>query len=155
MTVDSLLKLCNYADSTCQNLYSQLFTYLDPLRNDPVLPLLTFKEPHCLLEELFVVAEREKRPETTACLLHAILLAKVESPFYKFNIHAAMTPSEVKKLFEPVFTQAKDLHNIYQQKAQHNKTVPTASQSSTPRASSSFFSTTTSSDITPFVTVRT
>lgn len=155
--MDSLLLLCNYADSTRGKLYSQLYDYLVPLRKDPVLPLLTFREPlvHSL-EELFTEAEREKGPEATACLLQAILLAQVESPFHKFNVHAAMTPLEIKRLFEPVFSQARDLNNIYQQKLQHvAKLKSTESLSSTFKASPPAFPATTEPDVmTPFVTVR-
>lgn len=35
--------------------------------------------------------------------------AEVKSTFHKINVHAAMSPSEVKSHLEPIFRQAKDL----------------------------------------------
>lgn len=161
VSMDSLLLLCNYADGTSGKLYSQLYDYLAPLKKDPVLPLLSFKEPvtHSL-KELFEEAEGEKGPEATARLIQAILLAQVESPFHKFNVHAAMTPLEIKKLFEPVFSQAKNLHNIYQQKVPHLREATMSSwaeftASQCKAGASLTFSATTDLDMTPFVTVRT
>lgn len=123
VNVDSLLLLCNYTDGIHGKLYSQINTYLFRMRKYPVVPLLTFKEPHGVtLEELFTTAEEENSPEATAHLLQAILSAQVESTFHKINVHAALTPVEIKKLFEPVFSQAKHLQETYcQKKLQHTK----------------------------------
>ena len=36
--------------------------------------------------------------------------------FHKINVHAAMTPAEIRKLFEPAFSQAQLLRDTYRQK---------------------------------------
>ena len=95
-------------------LYCHLNTYLASMRNDPVVPLLTFNE--CSLDDLFLKIERNSTPEATVQLLHAILKAEVASTFYKINVHAALTPTEIKKEFDSVFDQAKLLEKMNQQK---------------------------------------
>ena len=113
---DALLLLCNYIDGSHGKLYIQVLKFLCPMRNDPVLPLLTFDDPNfSSLEKLFEMAEEEKTPEMTAQLLHAILKVQVKSSFYKINVHAAMTPAEIKKLFTPVVKQAELLEDKYKQ----------------------------------------
>ena len=115
-TEDGLLLLCNYIDGSHGKLYSQVLRFLCPMRNDPVLPLLTFDDPNISsLDKLFEMANEESTPEMTAQLLHAILKAQVKSSFYKINIHAAMTPAEIKKLFAPVVMQADLLQDTYKQ----------------------------------------
>ena len=114
-TEDALLLLCSYIDGHGK-LYSQVLRFLCPMKNDPVLPLLTFDDPNISsLDKLFEKAEEEKTPEITAQLLHAILKAQVKSSFYKINVHAAMTPEEIKKLFAPVVKQADLLQDTYTQ----------------------------------------
>lgn len=113
--LDSLLLLCNHSD-THGKFYSQLREYLRPMRSNPMVPLLVSKAmPTTHLEDLFDEAEREDTPEATAHLLDAILQAQVEPTFHKINVHAAMTPAEVKVQFEPVLSQAKDLEEAYKQ----------------------------------------
>lgn len=154
VNLDSLLLLCNYDDCTHGKLYRQLDAYLAPLRRDPVAHLLTFKE-HSIqqsLEDLFIEVEaaKENGPEATAHLLLAILTAQVEPAFYKINVHAAMTPVEIKKLFEPIISLANELQCMYLQKVQNEKAD---TESTTPQSSSVSYITTDSSLI-PFVTVR-
>jgi len=113
-TEDALLLLCNYVDGSHGKLYSQVLKFLSPMRNDPVLPLLTFKDSdYNSMDELFEAADRDSSPEMTAHLLHAILKAQVKSSFYKINVHAAMTPTDIKELFAPVLQQAEVLQNTY------------------------------------------
>ena len=113
---DALLLLCNYMDGSRGKLFNQVLQYLCPMRNDPVLPLLTFEDPdHESLDELFEKAGSEATAEMTAHLLHAILKAQVKSSFYKINVHAAMTPADIKKLFAPVVQQAELLQTTYRQ----------------------------------------
>ena len=114
-TEDALLLLCNYTDGHGK-LYDQVLRFLCPMRNDPVLPVLTFDDPNISsLDKLFEMAEEGKTPEMTAQLLHAILKAQVKSSFYKINVHAAMTPAEIKKLFAPVVKQADLLQDTCKQ----------------------------------------
>ncbi len=127
VSMESLLLLCNHSDGTHGYLYSQLHEYLRPMRNDPVVPLLTRRtpcgatpaipadQPHPL-EQLFEEAEREGTPEAFARLLQAILTAQVQPTFHKINVHAAMTPTEIRQLFEPVFSQAQLLQHTYRRK---------------------------------------
>ena len=115
-TEDALLLLCNYIDGSHGKLYSQVLKFLCLMRNDPYLPLLTFDDPNfSSLDKLFEIAEEEKTPEMTAQLLHAILKAQVKSAFYKINVHAAMSPTEIMKLFAPVVKQADLLQDTYKQ----------------------------------------
>ena len=55
-------------------------------------------------------------PQSTAHLLHGILNAQITPTFHKVNVHAAMTPGDIKKHFEPVFSQARVLQEAYQQR---------------------------------------
>lgn len=119
VNVDSLMLLCNHSDGTHGRLNPQVMTYLRPMRNDPVVPLLTFADADIQsLDELFAEAETEDTPEATARLLQAVLVAQVEPTFHKINVHAAMTPAEVKDLFEPVFSQALLLQEAHKKKLQ-------------------------------------
>lgn len=117
VSFDSLLQLCNHTDGVHGQLYPQLSRYLTPMRDNPMVPLLTFQAPPLRsLEELFAEMELEQSAEATARLLQAILTAQVAPTFHKINVHAAMTPSEIRKLFEPVFRQAQLLQQTYQHK---------------------------------------
>ena len=113
-TEDALILLCSYVDGSRGMLYSQVLKFLSPMRNDPVLPLLTFKDSdYDSLDNLFEAVDQEASPEMTAHLLHAILKAQVKSSFHKINVHAAMTPTDIKELFAPVLEQAELLQNTY------------------------------------------
>ena len=170
VTVEALQLLCNHADGTHGQLYSQLTNYLAPMRNDPVVPLLAFKEPQIRsLEELFADLDSDGGPDATARLLQAVLKAQVAPTFHKINVHAAMTPAEIKKLFEPVFEQAKLLRDTYQRKVERVKAreekvreenLAKRRESSVSRrsvassiASSTSSTTTSDPDVIPFVTV--
>lgn len=108
MSIDELRPLCS-------QLYTQLKEYLRLMRNDFVVPLLVI-EMGCM-EEMFDKADKEgNTPEAVSHLVHAILLAKVVPTFHKINVHAAMTPSEVKSQLRPVFSQANVLLKRCQQK---------------------------------------
>ena len=43
------------------------------------------------------------------------------STFHKVNIHTALTPSDIRKLLNPAFEQAKILQNTYQKKMQSDQ----------------------------------
>ena len=110
---ESLLLLCNESDDKGK-FYSQIKEDLCLMREDPMVPLLECKAtPTKTMRELFNQMDSEDSPEATAHLLYAILLAEVESTFHKINVHAAMTPAEVKTLLQPVIAQAKDLQERY------------------------------------------
>lgn len=91
---------------------------LDNMGNNPMIPLLvqvTDKQEsgnNCPVTaavsmcKLFDKAKNEDSPEATASLLYAIFSTEVDSTFHKINVHAAMTPADVRKLFEPIFRQA-------------------------------------------------
>ena len=148
-TMESLLLLCNQTDGAHGMLYSQINTYLAPMKKYPVVSLLTLKEPCKLsLEELFTNAEQEKSPEATAHLLQAVFSAQLESTFHKINVHAALSPAEIKTLFDPIFKQAKNLQETYRKSLQH---VADANETSEPTFTSSFSSA--NPNRTPFVTV--
>lgn len=114
VSLGSLLLLFNHSEMR-DRFYSQLNKYICPMRNDPVVLLLVCKAaPRKTLDDLFDAAAREDTPETTASLLHAILHAEVEPIFYKINVHAAMTPADVKKEFIPIIKQARQLQHSCQ-----------------------------------------
>lgn len=112
--MDSVKLLCN-------KFHSSLKECLEPMGKNPMIPLLKYElpaipngqksepivTPKRPIEELFEKAKEEDSPEATAHLLYAILLAEVVTTFHKINVHAAMTPTDVKKHFEPIFNQAK------------------------------------------------
>ena len=109
----SLLLLCNHSNPRGK-FYSQLKEYLQPMRDNPVVPLLLYKAMTTRhMVDLFDEAESKDTPEATAELLLAILQAQVQPTFHKINVHAALTPAEVKNLFEPVLSQARSLKETY------------------------------------------
>ena len=72
---DGLLLLCNLSDGSRGKLFSQLRTMLLPMKNDPVVALLTLKDNKYgpSVEEMFDQAELNDTPEvhTCACKLQA------------------------------------------------------------------------------------
>ena len=89
-----------------------------------VHPLLKIKSKSGKsLDELFHDAESGDSPQATAAFLHALLNSEVQDTFYKINVHAAMTPSEVEHQLEPAFSHAKVLkekHDRQRVKLQEN-----------------------------------
>ena len=158
MSMESILKLCSSAKESGGNLYCHLNAYLVSVRNDPIVPLLTLAEPNvCSLDELFLKVENNTIPEDTAHLVQAILLAEVAPTFYKINVHAALTPTEIKKQFDPVFNQAKLLEKMEQQKLERQKEMDESlgrkKDLSTSVSSQGSSSTITDSNHAPVVTV--
>ena len=144
--IESLLLLCNQTDGEHVMLYLPINVYLAPMKKYPIVSLLTLNEScKYTLEELFTKAEQENSPEATAHLLEAVFSAQLESTFHKINVHAALTPAEIKTLFEPIFKQAKNLLEAYQKAPQH---IAQANGTFQPTFASSL-----SSNRTPFVTV--
>lgn len=78
------------------------------------------------MKKLFDDVEGEDTPEHTAHLLYAILSAQVKTTFHKINVHAAMSPAEVRSQFEPVISQAKNLQEKYKENQIPFVTVRTA-----------------------------
>lgn len=122
-----------------------------------MVPLLINKTaPTRSLEDLFHVAEKENTLEATAHLLNAILQAQVECTFHKINIHAAMSPADVKGHFKPIFNKAQGLHEAYQKKVQRMKEdvkLDAAPSRIRPSQSSFSLSMTDQPEKTPFITV--
>ena len=86
----------------------------------------------------------------------------MEPTFHKINVHAAMSPAEVRQQFEPVFKQARLLQETHQQKLQRIKSDESIAarrrESATSRRSiisstSSASSSVSESEEAPFVTV--
>ena len=172
VSMDSLITLCNYSDDNGK-FYSQLKERLSQMKVHPLL-MLNSKSAKSL-EELFHDAEISDSPQATAAFLHALLNSEVQDTFYKINVHAAMTPSEVEHQLKPAFSQAKVLKEKHdQQRVEANtsseNTSPlnesfeaSSNEGSTPSASAS--ATTTEAPVStttynmheevPFVTVRT
>lgn len=145
-TIDELQPLCS-------QFYTPLREYLCHVRNNPVVPALVVKSVTEMgyVEKLFAEveklcdeAERENTPEATdeekraktikamSHLLHTIMLAEIEPTFHKINVHAAMTPSEVKILLEPIICRANFLLETYQQREQRmqaKESIPTSPSS--------------------------
>ena len=120
VNLESLCVLCNHYNVTEGIFYLKLKKCLSILRNDPILPLLASRNSQKLsLEELFDKANQDETPESIAQLLYAVTHAELESTFHKINVHAAMTPSEISRLLEPAFNQAKRLqiaHRLREEK---------------------------------------
>lgn len=113
VTEEALLHLCSYPEDSTDQLYIEILKYLKPLRNDPVIPLLSFEVPEIKsFDDLFKLSEKQNCPKTTALLLNAVLKAKVKSSFHKINVHAAMTPADVKRNFAPILEQANLLNRM-------------------------------------------
>ena len=53
--------------------------------------------------------------QTTASLLHAVMISEVMSTFYKINVHAALTPDQIWRHLKPAIDQAESLSCAYQQ----------------------------------------
>ena len=71
---DGLLLLCNLPDSSRGKLFSQLRTMLLPMKNDPVVALLTLKNKYSLsVEELFDEAELNETAEVIFKLVTLVL----------------------------------------------------------------------------------
>lgn len=104
VTEDHLLLLCKYSNTKCGPLFIKIYKELRPLQTDPLIPILTFTEK---FDNLFQCCEANNTAETTAKLLYAILTAEVKSTFHKINVHAALKPAEIRKLFEPALCQAR------------------------------------------------
>ena len=51
--------------------------------------------------------------QTTASLLHAVMVSDVRSTFYKINVHAALTPEKIWGYLEPAIDQANTLKEAY------------------------------------------
>ena len=132
-----------------------------------MVPLLTHTDPLSKpFDSLFKDAEIEDTPEATSRLLHAVLKAQVKTSFHKINVHAAMTPTEIKALLRPIMEQAQVLQATYQKVVERNNrrssSGSTDSRSASPISNSALSSeasveyrcTSSASTSTPFVTVR-
>ena len=107
VSFDSVLLICNHSDAAGK-FYSLLNKHVLSMRDNAVVPFLVHKTA-TPMETLFEEAEQEDTPEATAHLILAILQAQVEPTFHKINVHTAMTPTDVKRQFEPVLSQARTL----------------------------------------------
>ena len=126
VNLESLRVLCNHYDVAQGDFYLKLEKYFTALRNDPILPLLTLTKSQLQsffiipklqsLEGMFEVADQEKTTDSIAQLLYAITCAKFESTFHKINVHAALSPTDVFKLLEPAFSQAKKLQLAHEKR---------------------------------------
>ena len=133
VSLNLLLELCEYCTGTQQDFYSQLWNILSQLRYDAVISLLTVDEPSLKsIEKLFEATENDKSPKSISQLLYALYLAKLSSTFHKINVHAAMTPSEIKKQLDPVFLQANFLWNTHKKTDQCKEASYTATVQEVP-----------------------
>ena len=108
MSMETILELCSSAKGKNSNLCCHINAYLASIKNEPIVPTLTLAEPNtCSLDELFLKIKSNNTTKATAQLLQAILQAEVAPTFYKINVHAALTPTEIKKQFHPVFDKAR------------------------------------------------
>lgn len=96
---------------------------------------------NCQYEELIVKTIPMSSclsPQATANLLYAVLTAQLKSTFHKINVHAAMTPADIQKYFNPVFEQANALKEAFERRA-HNEQLAASSQVSKTKTSSCYF----------------
>ena len=109
---EALVDHCKNIHDTHANVFKMLQKCLFGIREKLfIIPLLTFDENLTdSFDQLFEQAEKDKSsPDATACLLHAVFVAEVKTVFYKINVHAALTPVDIKKLLEPIFKEARRL----------------------------------------------
>ena len=52
--------------------------------------------------------------QTTASLLHAVIVSEIKSTFYKINVHAALTPEQIWGYLKPAIDQANSLREAYE-----------------------------------------
>ena len=117
----SILGLCQYLGGSATPFNANILEYLCLMRNDSIIGLLKLPDNQSAsLDELFDTAASEKTPKATSCLFHAILTAFVSSSFHKVNVHAAMTPADVRKQMKPVLNQANKMLQIYEQMLQRS-----------------------------------
>ncbi len=94
----------------CSNYHKDILKILSEFQNDSILPHLTIKSKETKsLKQIYIQSLKSPRVNTTAELLHAIMHAEVESCFHKINVHAALTPSDIKCILDPIIQQAKTL----------------------------------------------
>lgn len=97
---DTLMEICS-----CKMFTEKLKIFLKEMRNYAIVPFLVTNDD-VDFEALFDQAEKEDTPGNLSHLLYSILLAEVKPSFYKINIHAAMTPSDIKNQLDPIFKRA-------------------------------------------------
>ena len=51
--------------------------------------------------------------QTTASLLHAVMVSEIRSTFYKINVHAALTPEKIWGYLKPAIDQANKLKEAF------------------------------------------
>ena len=51
--------------------------------------------------------------QSTASLLHAVMVSEIRSTFYKINVHAALTPEKIWDYLKPAIDQANKLKEAY------------------------------------------
>ena len=128
------------ANTTSGRFYSVLLSHLLKMTNDPMIALLSLRGS-LLMEQLFDNARVYNSAEVgthtnvhthiqtytltlslqaTASLLYGVLNAELKPTFYKVNVHAAMTPSNIHSYFQPVFEQARALKEAYNRRARDN-----------------------------------
>ena len=67
--------------------------------------------------------------QSTAALLYAILTTQVKPTFYKINVHAAMTPTDIENHLRPAFELAMDLKdNMVAIRARNETATPSSQQ---------------------------
>ena len=121
MSEDALLPLCS-DEILCELINDHLH---HKMRYNPLVPLLVYNGNEMgYVKTLFDETANNYTPKATSRLLHAVLLAEMKPVFYKINIHAALTPSQVKDLFNPAIEQAKILEKICKLPSSSSTTDP-------------------------------
>ncbi len=114
MAKELVLQHCKYIHDNCINVFVMLHNQLLKRREEKsIIPLLTFEESLTdSFDKLFEQVDRDRSPEATACLFHAVCVAEVKTIFHKINVHAALTPVDIKKLLEPIFEEARRIPSV-------------------------------------------
>ncbi len=91
----------------CSNYHKDILKMLSVFQNDSILPHLTIKSKETKsLKQVYIQTLESPCVNTTAELLHAVMHAEVESCFHKINVHAALKPSDIKSILDPIIEQA-------------------------------------------------
>lgn len=139
ITVDLLHLLCNLSDDNGKY-YVQISQNLLRMKDLPVMNLLEYKPvnmsgdtrsdangflvPIQPIEEFFAKLEQDVTLQSTVQLIYAILLSQVKPTFHKINVHAAMTPDDVRLQLEPAIHQAYKLQERFHQKKLKSSLLP-------------------------------
>eukprot|EP00731_Ephydatia_muelleri_P036542 Em0275g1a len=117
-THDDMLRLCNLQHGRSGRplyllLYERVLCGIS--KHKPLVPLLELSQNYegpCL-EDCLTQADLVCSSEAIADVLHALFSAHIKSTFLKVNVHAALTPSDIRRHLQPAFALANELKSKF------------------------------------------